>query len=110
MPVILTENAANQVKKFQEEHQFPTEAFLRIGLTAGGCSGFSYSLAFDDKFNEETDTRYDQHGVAIVVDKKSALYLDGTTVDWHDRIDRQGFSFENPQARKSCGCGSSFSV
>lgn len=110
MPVILTENAASQVKKFQEEHQFPTDAFLRIGLVAGGCSGFSYSLAFDDKYDEEKDSKYEQHGISIVVDKKSALYLDGTTVDWHERIDRQGFSFENPQARKSCGCGSSFSV
>lgn len=110
MPVILTENAATQVKKYQEELQSPQDAFLRIGLVAGGCSGFSYALTFDDKFDEEKDSRYDQHGVAIVVDKKSALYLDGTTVDWHERLDRSGFSFENPNARKSCGCGSSFSV
>ena len=110
MPVILTEKAADQVKKFQTEHQFPADAFLRICLVAGGCSGFQYSLVFDDKYDEEKDSKYEQHGVSIVVDKKSALYLDGTTVDWHERIDRQGFSFENPQARKSCGCGSSFSV
>ena len=72
MAVMLTDNAANQVKKFREEHQFGDEMFLRIGVAGGGCSGFNYTLAFDDKFDEAADSRYEYHGVAVVVDKKSA--------------------------------------
>ncbi|MCA9126397.1 MAG: iron-sulfur cluster assembly accessory protein [Planctomycetales bacterium] len=110
MAVILTENAANQVKKFREEHQFGDEMVLRIGVAGGGCSGFNYTLAFDDKFDEANDSRYEHHGVAVVVDKKSALYLDGTTVDWYHSLEKQGFTFDNPNAQKTCGCGSSFSA
>jgi iron-sulfur cluster assembly protein len=77
-------------------------------VRGGGCSGFSYSLGFDQTFDAQADTKYDQHGVPLVVDKKSALYLDGTTVDFYDGIERRGFTFDNPNAVKSCGCGSSF--
>ena len=108
MAVALTERAAEEVKRFQQEHNFDDTMVLRIGIVAGGCSGFNYSLNFDDKFDESADTKYDCHGVAVVVDKKSALYLDGTTVDWYDQLDKQGFTFNNPNATKTCGCGSSF--
>ncbi len=108
MAVNLTEKAADQVRKFQVEHQFGDEMFLRIGVAGGGCSGFNYTLAFDDKFDEAADSPYENHGVAVVVDKKSALYLEGTTVDWYHSIEKQGFTFENPNAVKTCGCGSSF--
>lgn len=110
MAIILTENAANQVKKFREENQLTDEQFLRIGVAGGGCSGFNYTLNFDDNFDEAADSKYEHHGVAVVVDKKSALYLDGTTVDWYHSIEKQGFTFDNPNAVKSCGCGSSFSA
>lgn len=110
MAIILTEGAANQVKKFKEDNQFTDEHFLRIGVVGGGCSGFEYSLNFDDSFDEAADSKYDFHGVSVVVDKKSALYLDGTTVDWYHSIEKQGFTFENPNAQKTCGCGSSFSA
>ena len=66
------------------------------------------TLGFDDKFNAEADSRYEFHGVDVVVDKKSALFLDGTTVDWYDGLDKRGFTFDNPNAVKTCGCGSSF--
>ena len=108
MAILLTETAAEQVKRFREENSFADEAFLRIGVTSGGCSGLSYSLAFDDKFDDAKDTKYEQHGVAVVVDKKSSLYLDGTKLDWHHSLDHQGFTFDNPNVVKSCGCGSSF--
>ncbi len=108
MAIVLTETAAGQVKKFKEENSFGEDTFLRIGVTSGGCSGLSYSLSFDDKFDDNKDTKYEQHGVAVVVDKKSSLYLDGTQLDWHHSLDRQGFTFENPNVVKSCGCGSSF--
>jgi iron-sulfur cluster assembly protein len=77
-------------------------------VTGGGCSGFMYKLAFDQEYDVVKDAKYEQHGVAIVIDKKSALYLDGTTVDFYDGLDKRGFTFENPNAVKSCGCGSSF--
>jgi iron-sulfur cluster assembly protein len=108
MAIILTEKAALQVQKFKQENQFPESTFLRIGVTGGGCSGLNYSLGFDESYDESKDSRYEQHGVSVVVDKKSALYLDGTTVDWYHSLEKQGFVFENPNAVKTCGCGSSF--
>ena len=81
---------------------------LRVGVTGGGCSGFSYALGFDKSFDDKADSKYDCHGVTVVVDKKSALYLDGTTVDFYDGLEKRGFTFENPNAVKTCGCGSSF--
>lgn len=110
MAIILTEAAANQVKKFREDNQITEGQFLRIGVASGGCSGFQYDLQFDDKYDEAKDSRYEHHGVTVVVDKKSALYLDGTTVDWYHSIEKQGFTFDNPSVTKSCGCGSSFSA
>lgn len=110
MAIKLTEAAATQVKKFREEHQLGDEMFFRVGISGGGCSGFNYSLTFDDQFSEGSDSKYDVHGVAVVVDKKSALYLDGVTIDWHQSLEKQGFTFDNPNAVKSCGCGSSFSA
>ncbi|MCA9191369.1 MAG: iron-sulfur cluster assembly accessory protein [Planctomycetales bacterium] len=110
MAVILTEGAANQVKKYRDDSQLGNEMFLRIGVAGGGCSGFNYTIAFDDQFDEAKDSRYEQHGVTVIVDKKSALYLDGTTVDWYHSLEKQGFTFDNPNAVKTCGCGSSFSA
>ena len=108
MAVKLTERAAQEVKRFQQEHNFDETMVLRIGVAGGGCSGFNYTLNFDEKFDEKADSKYECHGVAVVVDKKSALYLDGTTVDWFESLEKQGFTFENPNAVKTCGCGSSF--
>lgn len=108
MAVKLTERAAEEVKRFQKEHNFDDTMVLRIGVAGGGCSGFNYTLNFDENFDEKADSKYECHGVAVVVDKKSALYLDGTTVDWYESLEKQGFTFENPNAVKTCGCGSSF--
>ena len=77
-------------------------------MVGGGCSGFSYDLRFDDKFDDKLDSKYEYHGVTVVVDKKSALYLDGTTVDYYEGLEKRGFTFDNPNAVKTCGCGSSF--
>ncbi len=108
MGVVLTEKAAVEVKRVMAEHQTDAGTMLRIGVSGGGCSGLSYKFGFDESFDELNDTRTEQHGITLVVDRKSALYLDGTTVDWHDGIDARGFTFNNPNAVKSCGCGSSF--
>lgn len=106
MAVTLTEKAAIEVKRIIEEQKVPDVSQLRVGVTGGGCSGFTYSLKFDGTFDENADSRYEYHGVTVVVDKKSALYLDGTTIDFYDGLEKRGFTFENPNAVKSCGCGS----
>lgn len=108
MAIKLSERAAQEVQRFREEHKFGDEMVLRIGVAGGGCSGFNYTLNFDENFDEKADSKYVCHGVEVVVDKKSSLYLDGTTVDWYESLEKQGFTFENPNAVKSCGCGSSF--
>jgi iron-sulfur cluster assembly protein len=109
MGVMLTERAAQEVKKVFEDQKFdPEQFFLRVGITAGGCSGFNYALQFDKEFDPAKDAKSDQHGVTVVVDRKSALYLDGTSVDFYEGLEKRGFTFENPNAVKSCGCGHSF--
>ena len=108
MAITLTKKAAGEVKRIIEDQKLDAGTVLRVGVAGGGCSGFSYSLGFDKTVDEKADSRFDMHGVTVVVDKKSALYLDGTTVDFYDGIEKRGFTFDNPNAVKSCGCGSSF--
>lgn len=108
--VRLTEKAAKEVRKIMDEQNYPPETMLRVGVAGGGCSGFSYSLNFDQKSDETVDDVYEFHGVKMVIDRKSSLYLTGTTIDFYDSIERRGFVFNNPNATKTCGCGSSFSA
>jgi len=110
MAVTLSEKAAAEVKRIMEDQKLGAETVLRVGVVGGGCSGFSYSLGFDTNVDEKADSKFEHHGVTMVVDKKSALYLDGTTVDFYDGLEKRGFTFDNPNAVKSCGCGSSFSA
>ena len=110
MSIILTERAATEVKRIMSEQKLEDGTVLRVGVTGGGCSGFSYSLGFDNRYDEKADSKWDQFGVPVVVDKKSALYLDGTTLDFFEGLERRGFTFDNPNAVKTCGCGSSFST
>jgi iron-sulfur cluster assembly protein len=108
MAIVLTEKAANEVKRIMADQKIEAETVLRVGVTGGGCSGFSYALGFDKNFDDKADSRFEYHGVPVVIDKKSALYLDGTTIDFYDGLEARGFKFDNPNAVKSCGCGSSF--
>jgi iron-sulfur cluster assembly protein len=108
MGVTLTEKAAAEVKRVMQENDTEPGTMLRIGVIGGGCSGLSYDFRFDEQFDAVNDKKTEQHGITLVVDKKSALFLEGTTVDWHEGIDARGFTFNNPNAAKSCGCGSSF--
>lgn len=108
MSITLTEKAASEIKRVISEQKMPETTILRIGVAGGGCSGFQYSLGFDSSSDPSKDHCAEQHGVKVAVDKKSDLYLDGTTIDFHEAIDRRGFTFNNPNAVKSCGCGSSF--
>jgi iron-sulfur cluster assembly protein len=108
MPITLTEKAASEIKRIMDDQKLEDGTRLRVGVTGGGCSGFSYALGFDKAIDEAKDSQYEQHGVDIVVDKKSALYLDGATVDFYEGLERRGFTFDNPNAVRTCGCGSSF--
>ena len=110
MSLQLTENAAKEIKKVIAEQKMPENVALRVGVEGGGCSGFEYKLGFDEHVDEQTDTVCEMHGVRVAVDKKSLLHLDGTEIDYHTGIDKRGFVFSNPNATKSCGCGSSFDV
>lgn len=110
MAVTLTEKAANEIKRVISEQKLSENTVLRVGVAGGGCSGFQYSLGFDTSADTTKDFVSDQFGIKVVVDKKSDLFLDGTTIDFHDGIDRRGFTFNNPNAVKTCGCGSSFSA
>ena len=87
----------------------PTEGGLRLGVTGGGCSGLSYAIKFDTH-PRERDRIYEFDGVRVFVDPKSFLYLHGMTLDYEETLMRQGFVFQNPQAARSCGCGSSFTA
>jgi iron-sulfur cluster assembly protein len=108
MAITLTERAANEVRRIIDEQKLEEGTLLRVGVTGGGCSGFSYSLGFDKAFDDKADSKYSLHGLDVVVDKKSALFLDGTTLDFYDGLEKRGFTFDNPNAVKTCGCGSSF--
>lgn len=107
--ISLTERAALEVKRIVSEQKLPEATALRVGVKGGGCSGFSYTLGFDDQVSE-TDQIYELAGVRVVCDPKSFLYLNGTQIDFEDNLMGRGFKFGNPNAAKSCGCGESFSV
>ena len=108
MPIVMTERAADEIRRVMEAQKMEEGTFVRFGVTGGGCSGFSYAFGFDKEFDEAADGKYEFHGVNLVVDKKSDLFLDGTTIDWYEGLEKRGFTFDNPNAVKSCGCGSSF--
>lgn len=109
-PIILTEKAASEVKRIVAEQNSQEKLYLRVRVVGGGCSGYQHKLDLDPQFNEKLDQHYSVNGVDIVVDKRSALYLDGVTVDFHDDLNKRGFSVTNPSAKSTCGCGSSFSM
>jgi iron-sulfur cluster assembly protein len=109
MGIELTEKAANEIKHILESENMADGTFLRVGVKGGGCSGFSYTLDLTDTKGER-DEEFEAHGITVVCDQKSYLYLNGTTVDFRDEIQGRGFVFSNPNATHSCGCGSSFAT
>jgi len=106
--VQMTEKAVGKVREIMAS-QDPAPAGLRIAVVGGGCSGFSYSMAFENQPNM-LDKTYDYHGLKIFVDQASLLYLDGAEVDFVETLEGSGFKFSNPQVKSTCGCGSSFQV
>ena len=108
--VILTETAAKEIHSIIKEQELDAEKVcLRVGVKGGGCSGFSYLLDLTES-RKDTDEVFEQHGIRIICDPKSLLYLNGVNIDFKDEIMGRGFVFNNPNATSSCGCGSSFSV
>ena len=109
MALNLSENAIKQVKQLKTAQNLPETVFLRVGVKGGGCSGMSYQLEFDSEIGPH-DKEYDIDGVKVVCDKKSYLYLNGTTLDYVTQGLTGGFTFVNPNAKSACGCGTSFSA
>lgn len=110
MAIELSETAAREIKTIiQQQELDASKVRLRVGVKGGGCSGFSYLLDLTEQ-ERETDEKFEKHGVTIVCDPKSYLYLNGVTIDFKDEVMGRGFVFSNPNATSSCGCGSSFSA
>ena len=114
MSITVTEKAAGEVKRIIGEQQqtpnAPEKIYLRMRVVGGGCSGFQHKLDLDPVVNEKLDEVMEFHGIPVVVDKRSLMYLGDVTVDFHDDLNRRGFSITNPSAKSTCGCGSSFSM
>ncbi|MGE0145241.1 MAG: HesB/IscA family protein [Planctomycetota bacterium] len=109
--VQISERAAKEIMRVMEENSMPIEStWVRIGAKGGGCSGFSYVLDFDSVGPTEFDLTFQQHGVNVVIDKKSEFFMGGTMLDFNDGLLDRGFVFKNPSATGTCGCGTSFSA
>jgi iron-sulfur cluster insertion protein len=111
----VSEKAADKVRQIIADQQpaagtEPEKLYLRLRVVGGGCSGFQNKLDLDPQVNEKLDDVFDFHGIQVVVDKRSQMYLEGAVVDYHDELHRQGFSITNPSAKSTCGCGSSYTM
>jgi iron-sulfur cluster assembly protein len=106
--VQLTERAAEQIRKIRSDEGLDEDLCLRVAVEGGGCSGLSYKLGFDHKSDE--DEVIVSQGVEIIVDPRHMMYLKGISVDYPDGLDARGFTFDNPNASETCGCGSSFAT
>jgi iron-sulfur cluster assembly protein len=115
-PITVTEKAASEVKRHIADMEAGgqieagSKLYLRVRVQGGGCSGFQNKLDLDAKYDEKTDHKFEFHGVEVVVDKRSMLYLSGAVVDFHDDLNKRGFTITNPNAKSTCGCGSSYSM
>ncbi len=107
LPIYFSDSAANQVKTLMEDEEANMK--LRVYVTGGGCSGFSYGFTFDEKVNDG-DTQIEKNDVTLIVDSMSLQYLVGGTVDYTSGLDGSRFFIDNPNATATCGCGSSFSI
>jgi iron-sulfur cluster assembly protein len=106
--ITVTEAAKKQALRLMEDDG-KENLFIRVGVEGGGCSGLMYQLDFDNE-EKEGDKAFEDNGIKVVVDKKSYLYLVGTTLDFSGGLNGKGFIFKNPNAERTCGCGESFSL
>ena len=107
-PVTLTDNAISEIRRLMNEEGFDTTQRLRIGVKGGGCTGMTYVLGFE--IPDLTDEHFEIEGINCVMNKSHELYLFGMEVDWQGGLNSRGFTFSNPNASKTCGCGTSFAV
>lgn len=107
-PVQLTERAAKQVHKIKDDEGLGDDLYLRVAVEGGGCSGLSYKLGFDYKSDE--DEMIVTQGIEVLIDPRHMMYLKGISIDYPDGLDARGFTFDNPNAEETCGCGSSFAT
>ena len=107
--ITLTEKASEKVREIQAAEGLQGQG-LRLRVIGGGCSGFSYDLFFDDELNDAIDETFESHGIPLYVDMMSFTYLEGTEIDYVEGLYGAGFKFNNPVAKSTCGCGSSFSA
>ena len=107
-PITLTDGAIKQLKLIREQQGLDPEHGLRVGVKGGGCSGFSYILGFDKQ--SEKDDVFEINGMKVLMEKSHAIYLLGIEIDWLNGLENRGFSFNNPNASDTCGCGTSFSA
>ncbi len=107
-PIALTDGAVEQLKKLMMEKEVPEGHGLRVGVKGGGCAGFSYILGFDLK--KDDDQEYEINGIQVIMNKAHAIYLIGIEIDFVQGLNNRGFTFNNPNAKESCGCGTSFSA
>ena len=108
--ITMTEKAVKEIKRIQTTDPTAVNATLRVMVVGGGCSGMSYKLGFENEVPKASDKVIETDGVKIVIDAKSLLFLSGTELDFSDGLNGTGFTFKNPNAKRTCGCGSSFSV
>lgn len=106
----LSAKAIQEIKRIQGSEPDAAQSMLRVMVVGGGCSGMSYKMGFDKQPAATQDKVFEFEGVKLVVDSKSYLFLDGTELDFTDGLNGRGFVFNNPKAKKTCGCGSSFSA
>jgi iron-sulfur cluster assembly accessory protein len=107
-PVTFTQHAVEEISRLMNEAGFDTTTHLRIGVKGGGCSGLSYILGFDAK--QENDEQYEFESLPFIMNPAHGIYLMGMEIDWQDGLNARGFTFKNPNASKTCGCGTSFAV
>lgn len=107
-PILLTEDAVDQLNQIRQQENIPEDYCLRVGVKGGGCSGFSYVLGFDQP--SDSDDRFEVSGVKVVMNKAHAIYLLGMEIDFVNGLANRGFTFTNPNASSTCGCGTSFSA
>ena len=108
--ITMTQQAIQEIKRIREADVSQNAAHLRVRVVGGGCSGMSYQLDFETVPPAQADRIFEQEGVALVIDQKSLLYLSGTELDFSGGLNGKGFVFSNPNAKRTCGCGSSFST
>lgn len=108
--ITITDKAVKEIQRIKSADASATESHLRVMVTGGGCSGMSYKLGFDNVPAGANDKTFEKDGVMVIIDPKSFLFLSGTELDFTDGLNGTGFVFKNPNAKRTCGCGSSFSV